>query len=90
MAGESAFAGLDPAQLHYLKAQYLASVQLLDQTEAALKAKLTDLGKTRKQVEELMAELDAQLTGEPEQPAPAKPAAKPKPTRTTRRRTVSR
>ena len=36
----SPFADLDDAQLHYLKAQYLASLQMVDQTEAALKAQL--------------------------------------------------
>jgi hypothetical protein len=89
MAEPSAFAGLEPAQLHYLKAQYLASLQMLDQAEATLKAQLDEVAKTRKHVESLMHELDAQLTGEAKQPAPAKPAAKPKPRRTTRRRTVN-
>ena len=90
MADPSAFVGLEPAQLHYLKAQYLASLQLLDQTETALKAQLDEVAKTRKQVASLMQELDVQLTGEANQPAPAKPPTKPKPTRTTRRRTVNR
>ena len=94
MADPSPFANLGDAQLHYLKAQYLASLQMVDQTEAALKAQLEQIGKSRKQLQELMADLDAQITAasKPEVPAktsPAKPTKKPTTRRTTRRRTVT-
>ena len=88
VADPSTFAGPEPAQLHYLKSQYLASMQMLDQAEAALKAQLDQLAKTRKQVEELSKELDAQLAGGTKPQSPAKPAAKPR--RTTSRATVNR
>ena len=93
MADPSPFANLDEAQLHYLKSQYLASLQLVDQTEAALKAQLEQLGKSRKQVQELMADLDAQIAAmeTPEKPAkpPAKPVKKPTTRRPTRRTPVT-
>jgi cell division protein FtsB len=88
VADPSAFAGLEPAQLHLLKAQYLASVQVLDQTEAALKAQLDQVAKARKQVEALMDELDGQLAGEAKPEARTTSARKPKPA--TRRRPVNR
>ena len=89
MADESAFADLDDAQLYYLKAQYLASLQMVDDTETTLKAQLDQIVKTRKQLRELMGELDAKLAGEttPTTPSP-KPAVKPTPRRTTRKRPV--
>ena len=93
MADQSTFADLDDAQLHYLKAQYLASLQMVDQTEAALKAQLDQVGKTRKQLRELMGELDVQLAATTTPKAPTKPAGKPEgkpaPRRTPRRRPVT-
>jgi len=93
MADPSPFADLGDAQLHYLKAQYLASLQMVDQTEAALKAQLEQIAKSRKQLQELMADLDAQIVAAAKPEAPAKPPAKPvkKPTtrRTTRRQPVT-
>jgi Spy/CpxP family protein refolding chaperone len=93
MADPSPFANLDSAQLYYLKAQYLASLQMIDQTEAALKAQLDQVGKSRKQLQDLMADLDAQITTAetPETPAKpaAKPAKKPTPRRPTRRQPIT-
>jgi hypothetical protein len=93
MADPSPFADLGDAQLHYLKAQYLASLQMVDQTEAALKAQLEQIAKSRKQLQELMADLDAQIVAaaKPEGPAkpPAKPVKKPTTRRTTRRQPVT-
>ncbi len=93
MADTSTFAHLDDAQLHYLKAQYLASLQMVDQTETTLKSQLDEIGKTRKQLQELMGELDAQLAGPTLPETPSKPATKPavKPTlrRTPRKKTVT-
>ena len=63
MADQSVFASLDPSQLHYLKAQYLASLQLVDQREATLKQQLEDLTTARKQLHELMGQLDRHLSG---------------------------
>jgi hypothetical protein len=94
MADASPFADLGDAQLHYLKAQYLASLQMVDQTEAALKAQLEQITKSRKQLEELMADLDAQIAAAAaptKTPAktPAKPAKKPATRQTTRRQPVT-
>ncbi len=93
MADPSPFANLDESQLHYLKSQYLSSLQLVDQTEAVLKAQLEQIVKSRKQVQELMADLDAQIAAA-SKPEPAKPPAKPvkKPTRrpTPRKTPVTR
>ena len=93
MADPSPFANLDEAQLHYLKSQYLASLQLIDQTEAALKAQLEQVGSSRKQAQELMADLDAQIAAgsAPEKPVKtrAKPVKKPTTRRTTRRQPVT-
>jgi hypothetical protein len=90
MSDQPTFAALDDAQLHYLKAQYLASLQLVDQAEAGLRAQLDQIGKTRKQITELMAELDAQLgagapAGGPAKPT-RKPVGKPTPRRSPRKR----
>jgi hypothetical protein len=92
MAEESAFADLDDSQLYYLKEQYLASLQMVDDTETTLKAQLDQIVKTRKQLQEMMRELDARLAGEtspttPSKPTP-KPAVKPTPRQTTRKRPV--
>ena len=92
MADQSTYPNFDDAQLHYLKAQYLAALQMVDQTETALRAQLDQVGKTRKQLQELMGELDVQLAGATTPEAPSKPAGKParKPTpRRTRRRPVT-
>jgi cell division protein FtsB len=90
MADASPFADLGDAQLHYLKAQYLASLQMVDQTEAALKAQLEQITKSRKQLDELMAELDAQIAAAAAPTkTPAKPAKKPSTRRTTRRQPVT-
>ena len=92
MADPSPFAELGDAQLHYLKAQYLASLQMVDQTEAALKAQLEQITKSRKQLQELMTDLDAQIAAaaKPDTPAkePAKPPKKPTTRRPTRRQPV--
>jgi cell shape-determining protein MreC len=58
MTEESVFTGLGPAQLHYLKSQYVVSLQVLDQTEQTLKAQLEEVERTRGQLQELMRELD--------------------------------
>jgi hypothetical protein len=71
MADQSAFVDLDDAQLHYLKAQYLASLQMVDQTEAALKAQLEQVGSARKLLQGLMQEIDGRLAGDA---APSRPA----------------
>jgi phage shock protein A len=70
MAGESVFKELGPSQLHYLKSQYLASHDLLDQTEAALKAQLEQVTKARHELERLSRELDSHI----EQPRTRKTA----------------
>lgn len=90
MADPSAFAGLDDAQLHYLKAQYLTSLQMVDETETALKAQLVQIVTTRKQLQDLMGELDAKLAGEttPKKPT-EKPAVKPTPRRAPRKKPVT-
>jgi len=92
VADQSAFADLDEAQIHYLKAQYLASLQMVDGTETALKAQLDQIVKTRKQLQELMGELDAKLAGETPARTPSKftpkPAVKPASRRTPRKRPV--
>jgi cell division protein FtsB len=75
MTEPSVFKDLGPAQLHYLKAQYLASVQLLDQTETALRAQLEQLTKARAQLESAMKQLDQHID------APAKPSAQASATR---------
>lgn len=87
MADPSPFANLGDAQLHYLKAQYLASLQMVDQTEAALKAQLEQITKSRKQLQELMADLDAQIAAAARPATPAKEPAKPPKKPTTRRPT---
>ena len=94
MSTPSAFSDLGQSQLHYLKSQYLAALQMVDQTEAALKAQLAEAAKARKQLEEQMQHIDQQLddASTPTQPAtPAEPATKPKPTSRprTRRRSVT-
>jgi len=97
MPEPSPFAELGDAQLHYLKAQYLASLQMVDETEVALKAQLEQVVKSRKQLQELMADLDATIAAAAAPPpkTPAKPAATKKPAakkpttrRTTRRQPV--
>ena len=90
MSTPAAFSDLGPSELHYLKSQYLAALQMVDQTEAALKAQLAEAAKARKQLEELMQQVDHQLDAStPKQPAT--PAPKPKPTSRprTRRRSVT-
>jgi len=57
----SVFIGLDQAKLYYLKSQYLTSLQIVDQAESALQAQLDDVGKARKQLTDLMSELDEQI-----------------------------
>ena len=82
MSTPSAFSDLGESQLHYLKSQYLAALQMVDQTEAVLKAQLAEAAKARKQLEEQMQHIDQQLdaASAPKQPAtPAKPTTKPKP-----------
>jgi cell division protein FtsB len=76
MSEQSAFTQLDAAQLHYLKAQYLATVQLLDQTEATLKQQLEDVQKARKQVDEQMRRLDSQLEPPTKKSAQAKTSSR--------------
>lgn len=83
MTEQSVFTPLDAAQLHYLKAQYLATLQLLEQTEATLKRQLEDVQKARKQVDEQMGRLDRQLD------PPAKPAAQRKASSRSRKRARS-
>ena len=61
MTEESAFADLEPAQLHYLKSQYVLSEQLLEQTEQTLKQQLKDVERAQKQVRDLMRQLDHHL-----------------------------
>lgn len=61
MSERSLFADLGPAQLHYLKSQYIASLQVVDQTEQALKAQLEEVGRARSQLEEQLRELDREL-----------------------------
>ena len=92
MADPSTFAHLDDAQLHYLKAQYLTSLQMVDQAETALKAQLDQIGKTRRQLQELMGELDSQITAATTPEAPPKPdraTGKTPPRRTPRKRPVT-
>ena len=79
MAEKSVFQELGPSQLHYLKSQYLASHDLLDQAEASLKAQLEQVTKARHELERLSRELDSHI----EQPTkdrrtaePAKPTSK--------------
>jgi hypothetical protein len=79
MAEESVFKELGPSQLHYLKSQYLASHDLLDQAEAALKAQLEQVAKARHELERLSRELDSHIERSPKarkNPEPAKPASK--------------
>jgi hypothetical protein len=64
MTEQSVFTDLGPAQLHYLKSQYVVSLQLLDQTEQTLKAQLEEVERTRGQLQRLLRELDRQI--EPE------------------------
>jgi hypothetical protein len=59
----SVFGDLSPAQVHFLKSQYLASLEMLDQEEADLKSQLAGLAKARVKVEELMRDLDQALEG---------------------------
>ena len=87
MSEQSPFAELGDAQLHYLKAQYLASLQLVDQTEATLKEQLAQLTESRKQVQALMVDLDAQIAAAAKPAAPVKTPAKPVKKPTTRRPT---
>jgi hypothetical protein len=65
---------------------------MVDETETALKAQLDQIVKTRKQIQELMGELDARMTGETTPKTPSKPtgkpAVKPTPRRTPQKRTV--
>jgi hypothetical protein len=61
MTEESVFTGLGPAQLHYLKSQYVVSLQVLDQTEQTLRAQLEEVERTRGQLQGLMRELDGQI-----------------------------
>jgi cell division protein FtsB len=79
MSEQSVFTQLDAAQLHYLKAQYIATLQLLEQTEATLKQQLEDVQKARKQVDDQMSQLDRHLET---------PAAKPAPQRKTTARST--
>jgi len=61
VAVKSPFSDLSAAQLHYLKSQYLTSLEMIDQTETALRTQLDDVAKARTQVEELMQQLDHDL-----------------------------
>ncbi len=74
MAEQSVFKDLGPAQLHYLKSQYLASHDLLDQAEARLKAQLEQLTKARQELERLSRELDTHIEPAKTTPKRAKPA----------------
>jgi hypothetical protein len=79
---DSVFGGLPPAQLTYLKSQYLASLQMLDQSEASLKAQLEAVSQARAQLLKHLKELDQHLEG------PARPGAgsRARPARTPTRR----
>jgi len=68
MAEESVFKDLGPAQLLYLKSQYVTSLDMLDQAEKTLKAQLEDVTKARSQVEKLMRDLDKHLDPPPSRP----------------------
>jgi cell division protein FtsB len=82
MTEPSVFKDLDPAQLYYLKAQYLASQQVLDQSEKALKDQLEALTKARAQLGALMRALDHHIDP-PAHHATRKPTARSR-TRTAR------
>ncbi len=77
MAEESVFKDLGPAQLLYLKSQYVTSLDMLDQAEKTLKAQLGDVTKARSEVEKQMRDLDKHLSP---------PAARPRKTAGTTRK----
>jgi uncharacterized protein involved in exopolysaccharide biosynthesis len=85
VATSSAFAALDLAQLHQLKSQYLAALQIVDQAETDLKGRLDEVGQARKQLEDLMQQLDAELASSDSPKETSEPTKTTPPQRRSRR-----